>query len=209
MEQMKWILCMSFFLICACEPSDQHSAVYYEAGDYLSHQVFHDPDTSEICAFDREVSQVYQDLLITEVGEPREGYPDWVELYNTSNVSVDLGAYSIEAPFQNASGIASMSTRRFTLPSVSVAPHTYIVLESAVDGSNGYATHHWPLNTATPQRVKVPFSAEGYTLSLRHNQGALVLRKEEQVIDALAYGQLLSPLPVSIWQALQCSACWT
>ena len=122
--------------------------------------------TSGKISFQEKYDIPKQDIIISEVMSsngkylPQNGnqFYDWIELYNNSNTSIDLGSYTLTTDYDDK--------KMYTMPNVSLSPGEYMVLIASGDISLSNSNY------------------EHTNFKLSSGKG-LFLYKDEELVDSL------------------------
>ncbi len=135
-------------------------------------------------------------LLINELASAPRGEAVWLELYNASNATLDLGDYHLRAQaIQSEAPFAAYGEIQFKLPARWLAPGSYMVLLSK--GEYWYASgpnHAYlsSLNSSLPY-----WGANGFVELIRDNK----------TVDFVRYGNdKTEPLTKTLWGQANASA---
>ena len=141
------------------------------------------------CSLGATFSQVNEGLLITEVGETRHGYPDWLEIYNASAKPIDLSEYAIETQQRSQEGVWRANTVRLNLAAQVLQPNQYMLIESAYDSAFYTQVVHWSEDLVTPQRMKVKDPSLLLSFGIDAQRGSVSLWHGETMVDAVVFGR--------------------
>jgi hypothetical protein len=152
------------------------------------------------CSLGATFSQVKAGLLITEIGETRHGYPDWLEIYNASTKPIDLSEYAIETQQRSQEGGWRANKVRLNLAAQVLQPNQYMLIESAYDSAFYTQVVHWSEDLVTPQRMKVKDPSLLLSFGLDAQRGSVSLWHDETMVDAVVFGRGNLEAPASQWQ---------